>query len=288
MYLSRWKTLPILLLLPAFFIVIGIMLYPLIHAFQLSFLDIKLYAMDTRKWAGWQNYIAIVSDPMFWKVIQNSIIFVGLSIIGQIGFGFALAYTLNKPDIRGRRVFRAIYILPWVASPLVMSYAWRFFYNPRIGLLNYLLGLIGINPPNWLGDPMVAMYAIVIANIWRGTPFSFVLQTAGIQSIPHDVYDAAKVDGASGLQSLVYITLPLMKYFIIMNLIMITMYTFNSFEAIMIMTNGGPLYSTEVLSLYMYHTAFEYGLLGQGSAMAVILFIINLGFTVFYVRKFKI
>lgn len=285
---AKQRALPVSLLLPAFLLVIGIMLYPLFYAFQLSFLDVKLYDMANRTWIGLRNYVEVLTDPLFIKVMQNSAIFVGLSILGQVGFGFALASVLNRPGMRGRRVFRAIYILPWVASPLVMSYAWRFFYNPRIGLLNYVLGLVGISAPDWLGDLGVVMISMVIANIWRGTPFSFVLQTAGIQSIPYEVYDAAKVDGASGSQTLVYITLPLMKYFIIMNLIMVTMYTFNSFEAIMIMTGGGPLYATEVLSLHMYHTAFDYGLLGQGSALAVILFLVNLAFTVFYVRKFRI
>jgi multiple sugar transport system permease protein len=285
---AKQRALPVSLLLPAFLLVIGIMLYPLFYAFQLSFLDVKLYDMANRTWIGLRNYVEVLTDPLFVKVMQNSVIFVGLSILGQVGFGFALASVLNRPGMRGRRVFRAIYILPWVASPLVMSYAWRFFYNPRIGLLNYVLGLVGISAPDWLGDLGVVMISMVIANIWRGTPFSFVLQTAGIQSIPYEVYDAAKVDGASGSQTLVYITLPLMKYFIIMNLIMVTMYTFNSFEAIMIMTGGGPLYATEVLSLHMYHTAFDYGLLGQGSALAVILFLVNLAFTVFYVRKFRI
>jgi multiple sugar transport system permease protein len=285
---AKQRALPVSLLLPAFLLVIGIMLYPLFYAFQLSFLDVKLYDMANRTWIGLRNYVEVLTDPLFIKVMQNSAIFVGLSILGQVGFGFALASVLNRPGMRGRRVFRAIYILPWVASPLVMSYAWRFFYNPRIGLLNYVLGLVGISAPDWLGDLGVVMISMVIANIWRGTPFSFVLQTAGIQSIPYEVYDAAKVDGASGPQTLVYITLPLMKYFIIMNLIMVTMYTFNSFEAIMIMTGGGPLYATEVLSLHMYHTAFDYGLLGQGSALAVILFLVNLAFTVFYVRKFRI
>lgn len=287
MHSAKSRALPVFLLLPAFLLVIGIMLYPLFYAFQLSFLDVKLYDMANRTWIGLRNYVEVLTDPLFIKVMQNSVIFVGLSILGQVGFGFALASVLNRPGMRGKRVFRAIYILPWVASPLVMSYAWRFFYNPRIGLLNYVLGLVGINAPDWLGDLSVVMLSMVIANIWRGTPFSFVLQTAGIQSIPYEVY-AAKVDGASGPQTLVYITLPLMKYFIIMNLIMVTMYTFNSFEAIMIMTGGGPLYATEVLSLHMYHTAFDYGLLGQGSALAVILFVVNLAFTVFYVRKFRI
>lgn len=158
-------------------------------------------------------------------------------------------------------------------------------YEPRVGVVNLLLKKIGIsNVPQWLNSLTWVMPAVIIANVWQGTAFSFIMQTAGLQSIPEEVYEAAKVDGASGWQQFVYITFPLMKPFVMINTILTSMSTVNFFGLIMVMTGGGPMYKTEVISMYMYNQAFKFGYIGVGSAVAVLILLLNLILTLVYMR----
>jgi multiple sugar transport system permease protein len=225
------------------------------------------------------------SPKFFSQILPATFIYVAGSIAGQIGFGLLLALLLNQKFVKGRDVFRAIIILPWVVSSIIIAISWRFMYEPRLGIINHILLLLGIkNIPTWLNDEKLVMPCLIVANIWHGMPFSFIIQTSGLQSISEDVIEAATVDGATGSQRLRYITLPLIRQFLVLNLILTSMNTINSFDLIYAMTNGGPLYITEVISVYMYHRAFIFGYLGEGSAISTIIFLINLILTIFYMR----
>jgi multiple sugar transport system permease protein len=206
-------------------------------------------------------------------------------MFGQLIFDLSIALLVNQRWVKGKEIFRAIYILPWVTSSIVIAISWRFMFEPRLGVLNYILHQLGMkNLPSWLNDLKWVMPCLIVANVWHGTAFSFTLQTAGLHSISYELYEAATVDGANKWQVFRYITLPLMRPFIMLNLILISMYTVNFFDLIYAMTNGGPLYRTEVIAVFMYHQAFDYGHMGLGASIAVVILFINVVLTFLYMR----
>jgi len=263
-------------------------LYPLLRTVYLSFFDVKLASINRMNFVGWKNYNALftrVTPDFFKQIIPATLLYVFGSVIGQIGFGFILAYLIHQKFIRGKEAYRAIIILPWVVSGIIIAISWRFMYEPRLGVLNHILITMGNkNPPTWLNDERLVMGCLIVANIWHGMAFSFIIQTSGLHSISDELMEAAMVDGASAFQRLRYITLPLVRPFLVLNLILTSMATINSFDLIYAMTNGGPLFRTEVISVHMYHRAFDFGRLGEGSAVASIILLMNLILTIFYMR----
>ena len=277
-----------LLILPAVVLLFAFIVYPLFESVYMSLHQVNLASLGQQTFVGLRNYAKIFAykgPGLFSQVLPATLYFVAGSIFGQLFFGLAVALLVNQRWIKGKGVFRGIFILPWVTSSIVIAISWRFMFEPRLGVLNYLLHQLGMEmPPSWLNDLQLVMLCLIIANVWHGTAFSFVLQTAGLQSISYQLYEAGTVDGASKWQLFRYITWPLIRPFIMLNLILISMYTINFFDLIYAMTNGGPLYKTEVLSVFMYHQAFEYGHMGLGAAVAVLILLINAVLTVFYMR----
>jgi len=272
-----------LLILPAVLLLFSFMVYPLFESIYMSLHKVNLASLGQQTFIGLSNYVKIFTykgPSLFSQVLPATLYFVGGSILGQLFFGLAVALLVNQRWLKGKGIFRGIFILPWVTSSIVIAISWRFMFDPRLGVLNYLLHQLGMEmPPSWLNDLDWVMPCLIIANVWHGTAFSFTLQTAGLQSISNQLYEAATVDGASSWQQFRYITLPL-----ILPLILISMYTINFFDLIYAMTNGGPLYKTEVISVFMYHQAFEYGHMGLGAAIAVLILLINVVLTFFYMR----
>lgn len=209
--------------------------------------------------------------------------FVGGSVTLQFGMGMLMALVLNQ-HIRGSGVYRAILIIPWTISAVVAAFSFKFILDDNFGILNYILNQIGIASVGWLSDPSIVVWSLVIANMWYGTPFTLLFLTAGLLSINPTLYEAARIDGASKIRSLFHITLPLLKPFMIINLILITMWSVNLFDIQLIMTGGGPLFSSTTTSLYMYRQAFEFGLLSKGAAAGIILILINLTVAIIYVK----
>ena len=277
-----------LLIAPAFLIILLLMLYPFFQTFQMSLYKINLADLNKQIFVGIKNYVTIFTSPwpsLFKDILPATFYFVLGSIFLQLFIGLFIALLVNQKWVKGKEFFRAVFILPWVTSVIVIAISWRFMYEPRLGVLNYFLHTVGVSrPPSWLNDPHLAMLCLIIANVWHGTAFSFIMQTAGLQSIPENVYEAAAVDGAASWQRLLYITVPLVKPFLVINLVLISMYTINVFDLVYAMTNGGPLYRTEVISLFMYHQAFDYGHMGLGAAIAVIILMLNLILTMVYMR----
>ncbi|MEJ2292636.1 MAG: sugar ABC transporter permease [Deinococcales bacterium] len=277
-----------LLIAPAFAIIVGLMLYPAVQTVWLSLHKVDLARMSHTTFVGLSNYAHIFGEswPSFLgDILPVTLYFVGASVVLQLVLGLGLAMLVNQEWLRGKEFFRATFIIPWVTSAIIIAFSWRFIYEPRLGILNYLLRGLGMaNPPSWLNDPNLVMPCLIAANVWRGTAFSFIMQTAGLQSLPTEIFEAAHVDGAGAWQRFRYITLPLIQPFVVLNLILISMYTMNVFDVIYAMTNGGPLYKTEVISLYMYHDAFDFGHMGLGAAVAVLILALNLILTTIYMR----
>lgn len=276
---------PYLMLAPALFLLVAFLVYPVLWAFKLSLFEVSMYDLDAQTFVGFENYRAVLSDPLFSKVMWNTAVFVGASVLGQVGIGTLLAVVLDGswPGRRLTEAFRAAYVLPWATTGVIVAYSWTFMFDPRLGLVNATVRALGVaDPPAWLNSVEWALVAVVVANVWRGVPFSLIFQTSGLRSIDRSLYDAAAVGGASPLKTVRHVTLPLIKPFVAMNLVLITLFTVNVFDLIFVMTGGGPLESTTVLSLHMYQTAFDLGQFGQANALAAILFVINLSMVGLY------
>jgi len=237
-------------------------------------------------YVGLKNFLDLVSDPNFHTSLKVSLAFVGGSVALQFFLGLVLAVLLNQ-QVKGANTLRALFIIPWTVSAVITGFSFKFIFNDTFGILNYGLEQMGLNPISWLSDPNMVVWTIVIANMWHGISFTMLFLTAGLFSINPIVYEAALVDGATKTRSFFHITLPLLKPFILINLILITMWSVNFFDLILVMTNGAPLFASTTASLYMYRQAFEFGLLSKGSAVGLFLIAINLTLAYSYVKLFR-
>ena len=278
---------PYLLLLPALTILVGFLMFPLAWNIYLTIHDVTLTTiLGEWKYVGLKNFINVLNDSDFHKSLQVSLIFVGGSVVLQFFVGMVLAVVLNQ-QISGSNVFRALFIIPWTVSAVIAGFSFKFIFNDSFGVMNYGLGQLGLEPISWLSDPGTVVWTLVIANMWHGTPFTIIFLTAGLFSINPVLYEAARIDGATKIKSFLYITLPLLKPFIIINLILITVWSVNFFDLILVMTNGGPLFSSTTSSLYMYRLAFEFGLLSKGATAGFLLIGINVILAYVYIRLFR-
>lgn len=278
------KYIPYLLIAPAFLVLLLLMVYPIIWNIYISLHDVTLIKLN-RAWepVGLRNYLKIINDPYFWESMGVTAKFVIGSVVGQLVVGLILALLLNK-KFKGSGGFRVIYIIPWLLSDVIVGFTWQWSYHEKFGIVNSLLRKLGIPALDWLGNPEIAIWAIVITNIWFGTPFTMLFLGSALNTIGKELYEAARVDGASKWQQFWYITIPALKPFIATTLILLTMWTVNLFGLQYVTTGGGPLFSTTTLSLYMYKNAFEFGNLSIGSSIGFILLVINIIAAYFYVK----
>jgi multiple sugar transport system permease protein len=274
-------------LAPSLLILTVFLLFPLIWNVYLSIHDVTFSnILKNWKFVGLMNYIHLLSDPDFYSSLKVSLIFVGGSVALQFFLGLVLAILLHQ-HVKGSNTLRALLIIPWTVSAVITGFSFKFIFNDNFGILNYGLEQMGLYPIAWLSDPGAVVWTIVIANMWHGTPFTMLFLTAGLFSINPVVYEAALIDGASKTKSFFHITLPLLKPFIVINTILITMWSVNFFDLILVMTNGGPLFASTTSSLFMYREAFEFGMLSKGSAVGIFLIVVNLVLAYSYIRLFK-
>lgn len=279
------RRLPILMLLPALALAVGLLAYPVVWAVKLSLHEVSVYNLGAQRFVGLQNYLAILRNPFFYRVLANTAVFVGASVAGQVGLGLGLALLLDREWLPRRLAgaYRATFVLPWAVTGVIVAYSWMFMFEPQVGLVNGMLRVAGVaSPPTWLRSVEWAMIALVIANVWQGTPFSLLFLTGGLQSVRRRQREIARVGGASQLQTLRYVTLPRLYPFILMNLVLVTLFTVNVFDLVFVMTGGGPLETTEVLAVHLYEVAFELGQFGRASALAVVLVTLNLAMVATY------
>lgn len=278
------KLQPYLFLAPSFAILLVFLVFPLSWNIYIALHDVSLTTL-LRDWeyVGPENFVTLFKDPNFYTSLKVTLMFVGGSVVLQFGVGMLMAIVLNQ-QIRGSGVYRAILIIPWTISAVIAAFSFKFILDDNFGILNYILNQMGVESVGWLSDPNIVVWSLVIANMWYGTPFTLLFLTAGLLSINPSLYEAARIDGASKMRSLFHITLPLLKPFMIINLILITMWSVNLFDIQLIMTGGGPLFSSTTASLYMYRQAFEFGLLSKGAAAGIILILINLTVAIIYVK----
>ena len=282
----------VLALLPALGLVLLFFLGPALWAIYASFTNMALVGADAAnpRFVGLANYQQLFRDPDFFTVLRNSVAFViGSAVLGQFLLGLGLAVLLDHAEHRGFKGGNLVYaavLLAWVDPSLIAGFLWAAMFDFYFGTLNVALKSIGLPPQNWLGDQ--AMLAIIVANTWRGTAFTMLIFLSGLKTIPTEIYEAARVDGANAWRRFWDHTLPNLTYIAILALMNITIATLGAFILILGLTGGGPGIKTEVLSLYAYHTAFQARQIGYGSSVAMIMLAINLLFAAVYLRVFRV
>jgi multiple sugar transport system permease protein len=281
------KAEPYLFLTPALAILLIFLIFPLFWNTYISLHDVSLTTI-LRGWEyiGGTNFINLFNDPNFYSSLKVTLMFVGGSVALQFGIGMLMSVLLHQ-QVRASGVLRAIFIIPWTISAVIAAFSFKFIFDDNFGILNYLLNEIGLQSVGWLSDPSIVIWSLVIANVWYGTPFTILFLTAGLLSINPTIYEAAVIDGATKIRSFIYITLPLLKPFIVINLILITMWSVNFFDIQLIMTGGGPLFASTTASLYMYRQAFEFGLLSKGASAGIVLIAINISIAFIYHKLFR-
>jgi multiple sugar transport system permease protein len=284
-YIAKYE--PYLYLLPAISILCVFLLFPFVWNIYISTHEVSITTI-LKEWEFiWlDNFVQVLNDPNFHTSIKISLIFVGGSVAFQFLIGLLIASLLNQ-NIRGKQILIALIMIPWITSGLIAAFSFKFIFDNSFGIINYILEYLGFSSIAWLSDPNIVVWSIIIANVWYGTPFTILFLTAGLLSINPSIYESAKVDGASKIKSFFYITLPLIKSFIIIDIILITIWSINFFEIPLIMTGGNPLFASTPASLYMYRQAFEFGLLSKGSASGIILLSINIVVAFIYIIALK-
>jgi multiple sugar transport system permease protein len=277
----------LLFIAPALFVLSAFFFLPILVSLLLSLTDFDMYALADRsntRFVALDNYRRLVGDPLFWKSLRNTLYFVlvGGPLTVVVSLGAALLVSSKLTRFRG--FWRTIYFAPVVTTMVAVAVVWRYLYHTRYGTLNYVLGLAGIGPVDWLGDSQWAMPAIILLAVWKNFGYNMVIFVAGLASIPEDMYEASRIDGAGPWHTFWQIKLPLLAptFFFVGVTTMIGY--FQLFAEPYVMTQGGPLHSTYSLVLYMYEEGFRWWNIGYASAIAFVLFLITLAGTMVQVR----
>ncbi|RKG84187.1 sugar ABC transporter permease [Corallococcus sp. CA049B] len=257
-----------LLVAPAVLVLAVVALYPVLAAIWLS-LHRFILVFGERRFTGLENYAYLMGDARFWSALGNTAYFTAVAVTVELLLAVPLALLLNRA-FPGRGLLRASVLVPWAIPTVVSARLWAWMFNPDYGLINRLLGGAEIN---WLGAPGYALHAAILVDVWKTTPFVALLVLAGLQGIPEDLYKAARVDGASGWRQFRSITIPLLKPALLLAVLFRSLDAFRVFDAIYVLTEGGPANTTETLSIYAYKTLMRSGDFGYGSALSVATFL---------------
>jgi multiple sugar transport system permease protein len=272
---------------PATLLLLAVLAYPIIYTIQISFAEIDLGTFTPSDWVGWDNYLGVLEDDRFWNSLEVTGIYLALAMPLQMVLGFGIAFLINA-EWKGRGIVRALFIIPMVVAPVVAGGVWRMLLDPLWGLVNYLLGLVGIPPLDWLGNPVLSMLTVVIVDTWRWTPFVTLIATAALLSLPKDVFEAAEIDGANWWTTFRAITLPLLLPIIAATFVVRWLGAVKMFDIALAATNGGPGRATDVINLFIYEEAFRSLKFAESAAMAVIVLVITMALTAIFLRGSRI
>jgi len=273
------------MILPAILILFSIVIYPMIYSFWISLHTWYLGKPQQFPFVGLSNYYALLfKDSVFRISLRNTLVILSVCIPVEFALGLILALLLNRKDLKGRKIFRSILIAPVVLTPVVAGVLWKFIFHPRLGILNYLLSLVGIRGIEWVADPRFALVSVMMVDIWQWTAFMMLVLYAGIISLPREPYEAAQLDGATSWQQFIYLTMPLLRPIIIVALLIRTMDIVKIFDVIYVLTRGGPGDATEVLTLYNFRVGLNYFDMGKAAAMSWIIAIIIILLAQAYLR----
>lgn len=265
---------PYLLALPTLIVLILMNLYPLIYSIRVSLTDYNLAVGLKPEYVGFQNFIRLFKDVLFLKSFWLTVQYVLGAIIMEFGAGLIIALLLYRLQNKGR-IILTLFLLPMMLTPIIVGLMWRFMLNYDVGIVNFIIEMLGLKRFPFLANQSTALLSIIIVDAWQWTPFMVLLLYSGLQSMPVDPFEAGKIDGASEFQMFRYITLPTLKPIILISLLIRGMDAFREYDKIYTMTNGGPGNCTETASFYVYRVAFKFFEVGYGAAAAFVLLIIS-------------
>jgi multiple sugar transport system permease protein len=276
--------LPYVLIAPAVGVLFALSIYPLIYSITVS---LQQETANGVIW-GLGNFARLFSDHFFLTALAHTFVYAVVALTCEFLLGLGLALLLNS-QIRGRGLFRATLLVPMMLPPVVAAIIWRLMLNPNFGAINGTLKQIGIDTESltWTASPGLAMLSVIAVDVWQWTPFVFLVLLAGLQAIPQEPYEAALIDGSSRWQTFRHVTLPLLKPAILIVLLLRTMDLLRVFDQIFILTEGGPGFATETVSLYIYRTAFRFFDFGYAAAMSFVLLVLTNIVSVFYIKLLR-
>jgi multiple sugar transport system permease protein/raffinose/stachyose/melibiose transport system permease protein len=277
-----------ILFLAAPFILYGVVvIYPLLDSFRYSLTEWNGFS-EAPVYTGLDNFARIFTDPLFANAIVNTLIWTALAIVLPTGLGLVLALLLNE-GVRGARVFKSLFYLPICLSAVVVGQIWIWIYQPQWGLLNQVLVGVGLKSLRtaWLADPDTALYAVILAWTWQQTGLAMVIFLAGLTAIPRDLIEAAKIDGATWLQAIGRVVVPMLRPATVVVVALSVINSLKGFDIVYTMTGGGPFHSSDTLAMFMYDESFKKYRIGYGSAISVFLFLITLAVIALYFRQLR-
>lgn len=284
------KIAPYAYIFPALLLIIVFVYIPIVQNFYFSFFKMSSYSTTTT-FVGFENYIKIFSDDIFYTALRNNILYAVISLIFQVGLGLFLAILLESKYVSPKlqAFFRSIYFVPSVISITVVALLFQFIYNPEMGILNGILNAIGLGSLThaWLGESKTAIFSIIAMSQWQYVGYIMMLFIVAIQKIPEELYEAAEIDGATGLQKALLITIPLVRDMSLVTSVITIIGAFKVFAEVYVMTSGGPGTSSHVLGTYLYRSAFINDEMGYASAIGVIIFIITISLSILQTRLSK-
>jgi multiple sugar transport system permease protein len=277
---------------PALMVIAVFFFLPVLAGFALSFTDFDIYALadiGNLRFVGLANYVELLQTPLFWKALGNTLYFVGVGVPLSIAASLGAALLLNSKVARFKPFFRVALFAPVVTTLVAVAIVWRYLLHTRSGLLNYGLEGLGLAPIDWLGDPHWAMPAIILFAVWKNFGYNMIIFLAGLQSIPEEHYEAARIEGASSWQQLRYVTLPALAPVVLLVSVLTMAGYFQLFAEPYVMTQGGPLQSTVSVLYFMYEEGFKWWNLGFASAIAFVLFVLMFAVTMLqlYVARMR-
>lgn len=280
------KIIPYIFLLPTVIIIIAVFFYPLLLTFKNSFFDVSMLSSES-KFVGLENFKLLLSNKEFIKSIKTTILWTLSSLSLKIIIGLVLALLLNK-NLKGVKIYRVLVLLSWAMPQVTSGIIWTWIFDGSYGHLNYFLTKLGFLQENllWLGDKKLAFLSTVVVDAWMGIPFITLMILSALQAIPESLYEAAELDGANRFNKFRLITIPQIRHIVMTAITLTSIWTFNAFNAIWVLTKGGPLDATETLAVKIYNEAFVRYNTSLGCTMSVIVFLILSLITIIYWKKF--
>jgi arabinogalactan oligomer / maltooligosaccharide transport system permease protein len=277
---------------PAFLVLIGVVIYPFIFNIVISLSNMSLAHIRDWHFVGFKQYVKVFTEeskPNFYSVFLKTIIWTVVNLIFHVVIGVFLALLLNQKEIRGKAIFRTILVLPWAVPQLIVALTWRGMFNYEYGSINLMLTQwFGLPAVQWLKSPVETFIAVIITNVWLGFPFMMIIALGALQSIPHELYEAADMDGASWFHKLKNITIPLIRPVMVPAITLGTIWTFNNLNIVWLVSNAGePSDQTHLLVSFVYKAAFNFYRYGYGAALSMVIFFILLIFSLTFMRRTK-
>jgi len=289
----RHRLFVFMLVAPAFIILFGVVIYPFFYNVVISLSNMNLRHFRDWRIVGFDQYVKVFTEPSrpdFYLVFLKTVIWTVANLIFHVVIGIALALILNQREIRGKGLFRAILILPWAVPQLIVALTWRGMFNYEYGAINLTLTQwLGLPAVEWLRQPVEAFVAVIITNVWLGFPFMMIIALGALQSIPHELYEAAAIDGTSWYHRLRHITIPLILPVMVPAITLGTIWTFNNLNIVWLVSNAGePGDQTHLLVSFVYKAAFNFYRYGYGAALSMVIFFILLVMSLSFMRRARV